>query len=223
MQSLATITDPMGVKPEALRVALHRLRKDGWIDSKRQGRSSHYHLTEFGREQSATAAKRIYRIGPPDDSGWYLVVASSSSAASQREIEEITTARESVVLSANASLLEGHPVPSTSDLLWSRLDYNNIPNWVRTAAIGPDTVRDYAALLKAFSSVADVSADDLTPFEIATLRTLIVHSWRRVLLRHPDIPNALLPSDCALADCREVLNHLLTLLPRERTAEIKSD
>ena len=51
--ALTQIIEPMGIKPEAIRVALHRLRKDGWIESDRIGRVSRHVLSEFGRTQSA--------------------------------------------------------------------------------------------------------------------------------------------------------------------------
>ncbi len=43
--TLTQIITPMGIKPEAIRVALHRLRKDGWIESTRSGRASVHFLT----------------------------------------------------------------------------------------------------------------------------------------------------------------------------------
>ena len=52
---LSRITEPMGIKPEAMRVALHRLRSDGWILSEREGRTSRYCLTESGLSQSRAA------------------------------------------------------------------------------------------------------------------------------------------------------------------------
>ncbi|TNF22119.1 MAG: PaaX family transcriptional regulator, partial [Rhodobacteraceae bacterium] len=42
---LRHMTERIGIKPEAMRVAIHRLRKDGWIDSQRHGRTSVYFLT----------------------------------------------------------------------------------------------------------------------------------------------------------------------------------
>lgn len=223
MQSLARITDPMGVKPEALRVALHRLRKDGWIDSRRQGRSSLYHLTAFGREQSSAAASRIYRDGPPENTDWSLALASTSSASSQRELEELALARETVSLSANALLVEGIPEPLAGNLLWSQLSPENVPNWVKNVAIGPERMDDYKLLKKTLQDILDQTLTDLDPFETATLRMLIVHSWRRVLLRHPDVPDFLLPKACELSDCRSLFNSLLEQLPYESTAEIKAD
>lgn len=68
---LRQISERIGIKPEAMRVAIHRLRKDGWIDSKRNGRTSSYFLTDWGRAQSAQASPRIYTTTPPQiRRGW---------------------------------------------------------------------------------------------------------------------------------------------------------
>ena len=56
---LRSLSEHIGIKPEAMRVALHRLRKDGWIDSERTGRTSNYFLTLWGRAQSIAASPRI--------------------------------------------------------------------------------------------------------------------------------------------------------------------
>ena len=60
---LGKLMDLAGVKPGAMRVALHRLKKDGWIDSRRCGRNSEYFLTPYGRSQSVEAA-RGYTAAP---------------------------------------------------------------------------------------------------------------------------------------------------------------
>jgi phenylacetic acid degradation operon negative regulatory protein len=66
---LRHITEQIGIKPEAMRVASHRLSKDGWIDSERHGRTSAYYLTKWGRAQSASASPRIYAA----DQAWFVM------------------------------------------------------------------------------------------------------------------------------------------------------
>ena len=59
-RTLNRLTAQIGVKPEATRVALHRLRKEDWLESAKFGRESHYRLTDNGRNLSREAAPRIY-------------------------------------------------------------------------------------------------------------------------------------------------------------------
>ena len=41
---VSRLVERLAIKPEALRVALHRLRKDNWIESSKSGRISHLSL-----------------------------------------------------------------------------------------------------------------------------------------------------------------------------------
>ena len=72
--ALGEITELIGVKPEAMRVALHRLRKDGWLESEREGRASFHHLTQYGRTQCAEASPRIYGPGPSSSIAVHLLL-----------------------------------------------------------------------------------------------------------------------------------------------------
>ena len=57
---LSAIMARQHIKPEAVRVALHRLRKDGWVTSEKSGRIRQHSLTDKGRRESAIASPRIY-------------------------------------------------------------------------------------------------------------------------------------------------------------------
>ena len=50
-RTLNRLTAEIGVKPEATRVALYRLRKEDWLESTKFGRESHYRLTKKGCKQ----------------------------------------------------------------------------------------------------------------------------------------------------------------------------
>jgi phenylacetic acid degradation operon negative regulatory protein len=63
---LSVLMSDIGIKAEATRVALHRLRNDGWINSVKSGRNSLHSLTASGRQESSAASPRIY--GHPNDS-----------------------------------------------------------------------------------------------------------------------------------------------------------
>ena len=77
--ALNRIMTPMGIKNDAIRVALHRLRKDGWIDSARSGRNSVHYLTEFGRRQSAEVTPRIYDRDRIRFTDWHILIANDQA------------------------------------------------------------------------------------------------------------------------------------------------
>ena len=71
---LTRMTGRIGIKPDANRVALHRLRKEGWVDSQRIGRSSRYLLTDWGRAQTMKASPRIYADRELVSDAWLVLL-----------------------------------------------------------------------------------------------------------------------------------------------------
>ncbi|MEX0305593.1 MAG: PaaX family transcriptional regulator C-terminal domain-containing protein [Leisingera sp.] len=208
--ALTRIITPMGIKPEAIRVALHRLRKDGWIESARAGRASVHYLTEYGRKQSAAVTPRIYerRAAPPGD--WHLLIAEGS--ASQTSLEEVLLLPNYVAVNRTTALGHG-PVPGIfDDLMAARVNTVNVPGWLKSRVF-PDQLRDACAALQQDLERIPAPPPGLTPAQCGTLRTLIVHRWRRVVLRHPDLPPVFHPEDWAGESCRTQVFQLLDQLP----------
>lgn len=218
MQSLARITEPLGVKPEALRVAMHRLKKDGWITSQRQGRNSLFRLTKEGRTQSIEAAPLIYRNAPPDYPVWSLYLASAQSQKSIAEIEQLAQIKNSVSLSQLEVLATGDE--SFPHLLQSKLSTDQLPDWLGRSIFSAATIGKYQTLTTKLLRLAECWPDSPDAFERATLRTLLVHSWRRVILSHADVPDEFVPIDCPLPQCRSLIAKHLEALPRPSLAEL---
>jgi phenylacetic acid degradation operon negative regulatory protein len=214
-QVLARITEPIGIKPEALRVALHRLRKDGWIDSQRVGRGSTYHLTAHGSRQTHAAAPRIYGRTNPAGQEWALITAGPGESEGQSALDVLVANHPMIRISATSAVgacAAGAFAPT--NLLVGRVDISRAPAWLQNLACPEDTCEAYANLLEMLRHVERALPDDLTALETATLRVLIVHSWRRVLLRHPDLPDTLFPVGCPAIACRNLTMDLLNRLPR---------
>lgn len=75
---LSTIMTALDVRPEASRVALHRLRNDGWLQSHKVGRISQHSLTAQGRAESAAASPRIYAAPPELTEPWQMVMTEEN-------------------------------------------------------------------------------------------------------------------------------------------------
>lgn len=213
-QVLARITEPIGIKPEALRVALHRLRKDGWIDSERVGRSSSYRLTAHGLQQTQAAAPRIYARTDPAAQDWAVILAHAGDAGSQTALD--TLAADHRMIRLNATTVLG-PRPQGSiaaNLLFGAVNVDSVPAWLQSLACPPDVCAAYSDLLQLLRKVDPMLPPGLPPLQTAILRCLIVHSWRRVLLRHPDLPDSFFPHGCPAVACRDLTMLLLDRLPR---------
>lgn len=212
--ALGRIIEPMGIKPEAIRVALHRLRKDGWIESDRIGRVSMHFLTEYGRTQSARVTPRIYARERAPDAPLHLLVAEDGTGT--RLLEDILLSHDYTPIGRNSALGSGGPPGDQDDLLVLDVTAQSVPRWVHDRLFPQDIRTACQSLQDAARRVAQSrpASWEPSPCQIATLRTLIVHRWRRVVLRLPDLPASFCPRDWAGPACRAQVFHLLDQLPR---------
>lgn len=218
--ALGRIIEPMGIKPEAIRVALHRLRKDGWIDSTRIGRVSEHFLTEYGRTRSAQVTPRIYARTPVPVSRWHILIAEDGNGTCT--LEKAVQDRGYTMLSRNAALGPGAPPEHADDLLALEVSPQNAPAWLQERLCPPEMRTACASLIWALQQVSDTWPEGWvpTPAQTATLRTLIIHRWRRVALRNPDIPASFFPSDWEEPACRDAVFRVLDTLPRPSLKDI---
>ncbi|WP_068110850.1 PaaX family transcriptional regulator C-terminal domain-containing protein [Tropicimonas marinistellae] len=214
--TLTRITEPIGVRPEAMRVALHRLRRDGWIESHRRGRESFHHLTEMGRSRSVAATPRIYGPGAPQDAPLHILIVDEDDASGRLLIDSLVGLGTHVPVGAQAALGVGEPPADSAGIGIFRITESYVPDWLQHRICPPELVQAYVDLklgLETVSAELD-DAPKLTTTEIVALRALVVHNWRRILLRHPDLPAYLFPKDWCGRDCRTLVTDILGRLPR---------
>lgn len=214
---LSRLTDPMGIKPEAMRVALHRLRNDGWITSQRQGRTSRYSLTPHGLKESDAASPRIYANSAMTPEGpWHLLIGEPAPAAQRSEAEKQWRGQGYIVVAPGTYLGHG-PRPSTcSDFLVLEGTPTHVPAWLCNKIGTPELAAAYRALEDALDRALPLirSASHIAPLDAAILRVVIVHNWRRALLAHPDLPEIFFPKDWRGTICRIKVMEALNALPR---------
>lgn len=194
---LSEILGFLQIKPEAQRVALHRLRKDGWITASRQGRIGLYGLSARGRAETAAMAERVYARSTPEAPKRYVVLMPEGKDAPDQAL----------------SLGQGRylsPLPGGCDSLSAPLS-GRLPHWVAVAAVPAPLLAELASLHEALDR-DPVCPED--PAEAAALRLLILHQWRRLALRLAPATEALLGCDWVGAACRVRVATHLAALPR---------
>ena len=172
-----TVTEVMtavGVEEGAVRTAFSRLVADGWVDRSREGRAAFYRLAEDGRAPFEEASRLIYaapRARPPELA---LAVAppglaAPTGASPLREgaflFDRLDPGLEAA-LRAEGCLV----VPAGEVDAWPPWTGEGERIAAREAAEG---------LIERFVDAAP--GDDL---EAVAHRTLLVHDWRRIVLRH---------------------------------------
>ena len=198
--ALTRIITPMGIKPEAIRVALHRLRKDGWLESARTGRASTHYLTQYGRDQCASVTSRIYARDPVLPQELHVLIASGGFG--QEALDEALMLPGYISVNRTTALGYGPKPETTHDLLALEADSYSLPDWLKAQLFPAELSQSCAALFKVVNSIAN-PPPGLSSAQVASLRTLVVHRWRRIVLRHPDLPIDFHPASWPGVACRD--------------------
>ena len=215
---LTRLTDGMGIRPEAVRVALHRLRNEDWITSVKSGRTSSHALTSRGRRESEAATVLIYSTAEELPADWQLVMTESNDA----DLRAATLAAGFVQLAPRVFAAHSAAVAPGDTVV---LAGGPVPGWLRDQLIPAELTeqfRDLLAVLRAVSGAMDRHTPD-SALTVALLRCLIVHHWRRLVLRQPYLPPSLTGADWPGHLCRIEVGALLGRLPRPSLPELQAD
>lgn len=205
---LRQICELIGIKPEAMRVALHRLRKDGWIESKRCGRTSNYGLTVWGRSQCVQASPRIYSRDPIAKQTWFVMTDPT-----QTQTHDVSNGAW-----VTPNLLLTSCAPKNTDAFLTLIGANTqVPPWIRSKLCDRDTIArssELANTLSALQTQLKISPL-LNPLDVTVVRILLVHRWRRIVLKAPILPDEVFPETWRGSLCRELMFDVLSTLPKQ--------
>jgi len=207
---LVEVMARFGLNPGQVRTAVFRLARDGWLLAAPRGRRSYYRLTPSGQRRYARAAARIYASGHAAwDGEWTLVMPAVTDATVRDELRRRLGWLGFAVL-ANGVLAHPRPDQDALDELLTELGVaSRVLVWrARTAcdAVLPELVHGawqldelaarFAAFDARFRPFEGLLADGPpTGADAFVLRCLLIHEYRRILLRTVDLPPALLPPD----------------------------
>ena len=220
LKSLIQLAAPLGLNERLVRTSVFRLAAEGWLSANRQGRRSEYQLTPQGFSRFEQAHHRIYTVAPQAwDGEWTLVLLPPGEAPARQQlrrelewegfvaltptvlahpaprreavggiVERLAMRDQVYVLSAREAVpLRGRPLAAFAQQAWS-LDA---------------LAEEYRALMQGFSPLLQLveqtneygRGQNCTLEQAFVVRTLLIHQFRRVHLRDPQLPQALLPPD----------------------------
>jgi phenylacetic acid degradation operon negative regulatory protein len=210
--SLIQVLNEFGISERLVRTSVFRLVRDGWLTSRQLGRRSFYSLTVDGRARFDAATQRIYSLpSAPWDGEWTLLILSGLSVeqkeAARRELNWLGFG----ALSAN---LMAHPATDAAEVrsVAARLDIQDVLLVMSAKSIESERAiqasvqtawnltdidagyRDFIALFRTVARALD-SDKPVSPQQAFFLRTVLIQEYRKVLLRDPQLPEALLPPD----------------------------
>ena len=241
---LIRLLQPLGLSERLVRTTVFRLSREQWLRAEAVGRRSDYLLTSTGQRRCADAARQIYATHAPGwDRRWRLLLALGLPAQKDRDALRRTLVwRGFGALAGGACFVHpgadlsaafdalvadglGHLLPDLVPLLAADASLAGSASNADLVARAWDLselARSYADFVSLYTPAlaqlrADQQAlgDDQSAF---LMRLLLIHDYRRVLLRDPQLPEVLLPVDwsgeAARVLCRELYRRLLA--PSER-------
>lgn len=241
LSSLARALEPLGVSDRLVRTSVFRLVKEGWLDVEKIGRKSFYGFSDFGAIEYQRAAKRIYALDNQAwRGGWQLLLTTDipdrqresvrrslnwlgfrpvtsgvfarpgdSSTELKELLEEFDLDKRVIIMDATASPITAKKhLKETVSTHWS-LD--------ELAQEYDQLIQRYRQLRKLFDR--GVTAE---PQEAFQARILMIHDYRRILLRDTPLPDDLLPSRWPGTTARQLVASLYRELSAPSIAFIKS-
>jgi len=222
--SLIGLAAPFGLNERLVRTAMARLAEDGWLENRRLGRRSEYQLSREGRERFVTATQQIYGVpGQPWLGTWTIVLVPPSIRRARQ------AARDALGWAGFGEPVPGvfaHPTVPVGDV--ERV-LRRTPGLVDAVVLttGPSPPASHRHLATLGWDLGDLASryrrfvahfepalaalrerDAPAPLPSFLLRTLLIHEYRKIHLRDPLLPEALLPADWVGTDayhlCRAI-------------------
>ncbi len=203
--ALSALTLRLGLQPQAMRVALHRLKRDGWVDSRREGRVGFHGLSQSARVQTRNVERRIYGRGA-DPAPWFVVGLPPDAPDGLAVLPDTLSA---VAISRSFALVSGPLEGVPEEWLVTAPSERDLPEWVRNIVAEAACEDRFAALEQAVLALGALPDDLLSRF---ALRVLVVHGWRRLVLRSNPAAEAALGAARAEVSCRAAIHDMLRQL-----------
>ena len=224
--SLIKALELMGYSERLVRTAVYRLVQQDWLQARKIGRRSYYRFTDMAGAQYEKAARRIYAPAHPEWDGTWTLVSPVAVPDEKRELF-----RKSLLWQGYNTLLTGlfaHPSSDRTSLNETLEEQELTDKVLVFAATTNDDVSEsllkemaqhkwnldelqsmYSEFLAFYLGVdRGLDVDNIDAQSGFVLRTLLIHEYRRILLRDPDFPEAVLPGNWVGLDAQALTGQL---------------
>lgn len=225
--SLMKLLEPMGISERLVRTSIFRLTKESWLQADKVGRRSYYSLTGPGLRRFEQAFKQVYNANNEQWIGnWCLVFLSqlenSKRPAVREELEWMGFGclAPNVMAHPRLERAEVLPVLQEHEALEDTIVMQCEPQELLTSRALRLQVKEswnlehlaksYAKFINQFRPLWQelTVKNSLSPEECLIARTLLIHEYRKVLLRDPQLPDELLPGDWEGRSARQLCRNI---------------
>jgi len=241
--SLIGLLEPLGLNERLIRTAVFRLAKDEWLRTEALGRRSDYLLTPSGQRRFDEASRHVYASHAPLwDRRWRLILGIRQIEQKDRDAlrralfwqgfgalgldcfvhpsADLSAAFDALVAEGLGDLLGGlMPMLAADARLGGTASNADLVS--RAWNLG-ELSEAYGKFIATYMpALAELRRDRnavIDAQEAFLMRLLLIHDYRRLLLRDPELPDVLVPAgwpgQTARVLCKELYRRLLA--PSER-------
>lgn len=203
--SLVRLLASLGVAAPAVRTAVSRMVRQGWLEPVRLPDGPGYALTPRAARRLDDSAARIYRTGRTDwDGSWHLVVTDLPGERSRRDRVRAGLTFLGYAQLDDATWIGPHWSAEVDSLLEvegvraerfaARHDGDSV-GLVRRAWDVEGLARSYSRWLTDAETLVSAAGTDPDDEQAFAVRSRLVHEWRKFLFLDPGLPRELLPGD----------------------------
>ncbi|EMI5490643.1 phenylacetic acid degradation operon negative regulatory protein PaaX [Providencia stuartii] len=213
--SLTNLLEPMGFTDRFVRTSVFRLQKEGWLDAEKIGRRSYYRISERGQNQFRHAESKIYQSEQPDwDGKWDLLLLETADkeekARLKKELSWLGFGQLNTSLMAAPSSAQGdiptllNELNASEQVIYFRADYpysrseKHLKQLVADSWSLQQVAEHYHHFITLFRPLAlllkELTDEQISPEHSFQLRLLLIHFYRRIVLKDPQLPDELLPA-----------------------------
>lgn len=236
--SLIDLLETLEINERLIRTTVSRLADDNWLDSSAHGRRANYTLTAAGLRRFEEASRHIYAAHAPLwDRRWRLILTVGDMDLRERnQIRKALFWQGFGLVSPGCFIHPSADLNAAFDALTAEgLSHslkNLMPMIAAESRFGPSAsdsdmvarswnleslAKAYLDFCKIYQPILEAVRADLysTPsgLDALLLRILLIHDYRRLLLRDPELPAVLAPPNWpgqrARLLCRELYLRLI--------------
>jgi phenylacetic acid degradation operon negative regulatory protein len=199
--SLSEIMALFRIDAGHVRTAMSRLTADGWLTREKAGRNSYYRLSRREHGGFIAATQRIYFSHTPPFDGRLRLALLGPGIDDRSAVRPMLERAGFAALSPTAYVAfadPAPPLPETEGLFLVHADPADDMHALADAAwkLGP-LAASYRAFIARFTPLDNALAAGkaATGADALVARILLIHEFRRIVLRDPGLPPGLLPAD----------------------------
>ena len=213
--SLTRIMGEFGLTEQAVRAAISRILRQGWIQSRKIGNRSYYSMTEKAKKRLNEAAARIYKQNPEQwDGKWTMVSYNIPEKVREKRDQlrkELTWLGFGML--TTSTWISPHNIGERVKEITQSYEVEDFVEIFCCEHIGwsgekqlVEKCWDLHEIQEAYQGFIDKyqpkyeefikkGPDGITDGECFVEKTYLVHEYRKFLFIDPDIPESLLPKN----------------------------